>query len=166
MRQQLAHNVPCAIVPVGGDGRSGDLVWWGPGVPRPPLAGRPYRWGVTDCYSVGRDFYAERGIEIPDFPRAWRFWRGDRGQNPFDARLIESGFEEIPAAEAAAGDALLMQIGTSAIAHCGVIAEPGVLLHHPCSARPYDPGQLSRRDPLGRYTPYVRKALRHPEWPA
>lgn len=166
MRQQLAHNVPCAIVPVGEDGRSGNLVWWGPGVPRPPLVGRPYRWGVTDCYSVGRDFYAGHGIEIPDFPRNWRFWAdGWTGGNPFETHLRESGFTEIPATEAAAGDALLMQVGTRDIAHCGVIAKPGVLLHHPCSAKPYDPGQLSRRDPLGRYTPYVRKVLRHPEWP-
>lgn len=171
MRQQLAHGVPCAIVPVGEDGRSGNLLWWGPGVPRPPLLGRPYRWGIDDCYSVGRDWYAEQGIDIPDFPRRWQFWGpagggpGDGDPNPFEAHFRDAGFLEVPAAEAAVGDALLMQIGTRGIAHCAVIVEPGVMLHHPCSSKPWDPGQLSRRDPVGRYLPYVRRVLRHEAWP-
>ncbi len=161
--QLMQHNygVPFAIVPVGGDGNAGDLVWWGPGVPRPALVGRPYRWGVTDCYGLVRDWYAEHGVDLPDFPRAWQFWT--HGEPLIERHLDDAGFVGISPGLAGVGDGVLIAFGTRRISHCAVIVEPGVILHHPCSDRPYDPRQLSRREPLSRWTPHVRAAVRQPD---
>ena len=162
MEQQIASGVPWAIVPVGEDGRSGDLVWWGPGVPLAPLVGRSYVWGIHDCFSVGRDWYGMHGIDLPDYPREWRWWdRRDGNPDLFERHFRDAGFYAIDAADARVGDALLMQVSTDRISHCGVIAEPGVMLHHPSGSRPCEPARLSRRDPIGRWQPYVRRVVRH-----
>lgn len=44
--------------------------YFGPDAPRPPLLGRRFLWGVRDCFTLVRDFYAiELGIELRDVPR-------------------------------------------------------------------------------------------------
>lgn len=168
MRMQIDHGVPCAIVPVSAAGEPGQPVWWGPGVAIPPLIGRPYRHGVTDCYSVARDWYRlERGLVLPDCPRRWRWWRSGRGEAPpddlFEQNFAAADFFEIPLARAAVGDALLLRIASPVVSHCAVIVEPGAMLHHPGGSRPWDPARLSRREPISRWTPYIVRALRHPD---
>ena len=162
MRAQLACAVPWAIVPVGEDRSTGELVWWGPGVPIPPLIGRGYRHGVTDCYSIVRDWYRlERGIELADVPRGWRWWGRDDHPDLYETGYRELGFETIPRAEAGVGDWLLMQLGAQCVNHGAVLVEPGVILHHPGGDRPYDPTRLSRRDVAARWFGYVRRVVRY-----
>ncbi len=168
MRLQIDHGAPCAIVPVGASGDPGEPVWWGPGVAAPPLVGRPYRHGVTDCYSVARDWYRlERGLALPDYPRRWRWWRSGRGDAPpedlFGRHFADAGFEPIPYREARPGDALLLRVASPVASHCAVIVEDGVMLHHPGGPRPWDPSRLSRREPVSRWTPHIARALRHPD---
>lgn len=168
MRLQIDHGVPCAIVPVSASGEPGEPVWWGDGVAVPPLVGRPYRHGVTDCYSVARDWYRlERGLELPDYARAWRWWRAGKGAagapDLFGRYFAEAGFETVFFHEARPGDGLLLQVASPVVSHCAVIVEDGVMLHHPGGSRPWDPSRLSRREPVARWTPYIRRALRHPD---
>lgn len=168
MRLQIDHDVPCAIVPVSAAGEPGQPVWWGPGVAIAPLIGRPYVHGITDCYSVARDWYRqERGLVLPDYPRRWRWWRSGRADAPpddlFGQYFADAGFRPIAYREAGPGDALLLRVASPVVSHCAVIVEPGVMLHHPGGSRPRDPARLSRREPVARWTPYIAAALRHPD---
>ena len=161
MRQQIATDVPWAIVPVSEHGEAARPFWWGPETERGPLVGRPYRHGVTDCYALVRDFYGERGVDLPDYARDWDWWgRTEGNPNLYEAHFAECGFAEVPPSEAAVGDALLMQVRAPVPNHAAVIVEPGVLLHHPGGSLPWDPGRLSRRDVAARWTPYVARVLR------
>ena len=164
MRAQIAMNVPWAIIPVSQERQPGAPVWWGPGVPHPPLMGRPYMHGVTDCYAIVRDWYAQRGIALPDIARGWRWWAPEEN-NPdlYERSFLTAGFEEIDRAAAAVGDGFLMQIGADRINHCAVLVEPGVILHHPGGDRPCDATRLSRRDVAARWMPHVRRAIRYCE---
>lgn len=159
MRQQIAMDVPWGIVPVGEDGAAGDPFFWGPDVERPPLLGRPYRLGVTDCFSLVRDWYlTERGIDLPDVPRG-PGWHA-RPDDLIERSWPELGGVEVHPAEAQAGDVLLMQITRAEIAQIAVIVESGVILIHPGADKPYDPQRLSKREPIGRWQPYIRRVLR------
>jgi len=164
MRQQIATALPWGIVPVSEHGDAAAPFWWGPGTDRGALLGRPYRHGVTDCYSLARDWYAERrGLSLPDYARGWDWWSmGDGNPDLYERHFAECGFLDVPRSEAAVGDALLMRVRAPVPNHAGVLVEPGVLLHHPGGSRPWDPGRLSRRDVAARWSPYVVRVLRPP----
>jgi len=108
---------------------------------RAPLIGRPWVWGVSDCWTLVRDWYAEQGHSLPDWPRP-------RTPAEFEAAPLfadlwrEAGFVEIDPADIAEGDAVLMAIGNHILNHVGVYVGEQMMLHH---LR----GRLSSRDLYG-----------------
>jgi len=158
MRGQLASGVPWGIVATDGINTT-PVRWWGHGELE-PLVGRGFVHGVTDCYALIRDYYAaELALEIPEYPRGWDWWH--RGADLYRDNFGQAGFRRIEAAEARPGDVWLAQLRSGVPNHGGILLEGGLALHHPSAREPVDPARLSRREPVGRWLPYITHWLRH-----
>ena len=161
MAQQIAMDVPWVIVPVAESGAAGEPFVWGDGSRVPALLGRGYRWGVTDCYSVIRDWYRLTcGVALPAVAREWGYWQADGAVDLYLAHCEAAGFTTVAPAAAEVGDVALYTLpGMHAAHHASVVISPGKILHHP-ARKPFDPARLSLTEPLARYQQYVTHVLR------
>lgn len=129
-----------------------------PAVGQMQLTGRSFVHGVTDCYTLIRDWYRqERGIDLPDFERADDWWL--KGLDLYIAGFPQAGFTAVDEAPAA-GDVLLMNIGASVCNHAAVFIGGDKILHHLH-------GRLSSYDLYsGFYRDRTRHVLRYTGGPA
>lgn len=159
MQSQINTAVPWGVLSTDGVASS-RIAWWGKGVPKPPLVGRKFRHGVSDCYSLIKDYYEiNKGIELPEFPRDWEWW--EKGQNLFLEGFPKAGFVRIDESEARPGDVWLAQIHTETVCHGGILLEDDLILHQICSRRAVDDSRLSVREPRFRYQKYITHWLRY-----
>jgi len=96
-----------------------------------PLIGRPFIYGILDCYHLVRSYYAETyGIDLIDYPRPRYGWWEKGLENPFVERYESVGFHE-EKDDIQPGDVVLMRLAGSQVAnHVGVITEDFKLLNH------------------------------------
>jgi len=107
-----------------------------------PLLGRQYAFGVDDCWSIVRNWYAQnRALALPDFVREPHFW--ESGFEPHLAHMEAAGFVPVAFDSLREGDALLFRMAAKTITHCAVYLGGGWMLHHA-------EGHLSRRELLDR----------------
>ena len=172
MQGQLDTAVPWGIVPIVKQAVSGELVcgkivWWGDQLEIPPLVGRGFVHGITDCYSIIRDFYRVRfGIVLKEHPRDWEWWL--HGEKMYEMGFEETGFVRVSIRDPKPGDLFFACIRCKTPNHGGVwLGGPtGEILHHLTSRNPVDPTWLSRREPGIRYLKFVENGgiwCRHKE---
>ena len=112
-----------------------------------PLLGRQWVWGVTDCWSLVRDYYKqEKGIKLKDYERP--ITPEEFMKDPlFESYAWRTGFRELrPDEKLQAGDILLMSILDSTLNHVAIFLGDEVL-HHLTD-------RLSCREP---YSPWLLK---------
>jgi proteasome lid subunit RPN8/RPN11 len=136
-----------------------DWYEFGPTGYEAPLVGCEFSHGTNDCYGLVRRYFKQtHGIALPDFDRSGEWWK-DGHSDLYTQNFPAAGFVAQPrGSDPQIGDVLLMQIRSSngVPNHAAVYLGDGTILHH-CW------GQLSRRDQLARYSPYVTHVLRHEE---
>jgi len=125
-----------------------------------PLVGRQWVWGITDCWTLVRDWYIEHGLELPDWDRPITP-EAFEAEPMFEGCWAEAGFCELAEDDdLQVGDALLMAIGISKLNHVAVYVGDGLVLHH---LRP----RLSSADIYGGWLQkQTGRRLRHYDWKA
>lgn len=136
-----------------------ELVCFRPDGYEAPYVGRPYAFGVLDCWTLAQDFYKrEFGIQLCDFPRVEEFWKKE-GCNYMGDEWEKPGFVEVPRREQPErGDLFLFQTdGSGNPNHVGIYLGDGLMLHH-------SRGRLSRKDPYeGYWQKHTVRTIRHKE---
>lgn len=148
MAHQKASALPWCIIPHGKK-----PFWFGDQCPIPRLRGRVFRHGVTDCYSVIRDWYRlVKKVELLDLPRRDKWW--DKGDDVYMANFSAAGFTKIDLQEARREDVLLARIKAPVYNHAALYLGQGLILHHLYN-------RLSVREPLARWQHFFTIAMRY-----
>lgn len=97
-----------------------------------PFEGRPFVFGVYDCYSLITDYLRGEGVTLPPWPRGnWGEWNTP-DFSPFDDEWRNFG-KTVTHGAYQAGDMLLLNLGdySGHTDHVGVFVNPKQFLHHP-----------------------------------
>jgi len=160
MRQAWAMGRPWGIAP-----RGMELFLFGPEVPVSPILNRPFRFGVTDCYSLVRDVLARDGIQIREYPRTWGFWSGTFPKPLYEDHVEREGYRLLEPSEEwhklEKGDVLLFRLRSRVANHAGVYKGGGLMVHHLGSGAPYDPTRPATVVPLERWRNACCAVCRH-----
>lgn len=95
------------------------------------LLGKPFEYGVTDCYTLFRDFYIDNfGITMRDYARPWEFW--NKGINLYQDNMPYEGFRPFDTTwrDLQIGDVMLMTIRSNLPNHCAIYVGNGNIIHH------------------------------------
>lgn len=92
-----------------------------------PLIGREFVHGITDCYTIIRDYYNQiLNITLPDFPRVDNWWQ--LGEDLYADNFKEAGFNIVDNIQK--HDVILMQFFSDKINHGAVYVGDDLILHH------------------------------------
>lgn len=131
---------------------SSSLLFWLDPSQDAGLVGRPWAYGVHDCYSAVRDWYWQQcGYAMNDYPRQHEGEWSERGFTHFEDNFAAEGFIELPnTADLQRGDVLLMRIrNDSCCNHVAVVEDlsSNMIFQH----------LVGRLSGLTSYSPYFRE---------
>lgn len=158
---QIATDVSYGLLVLGGPQIVNNVMFWGNDVPMAPALGRPFTYGVYDCWATVRDaFYRDHGIWLNNYARNEDLLDPKKPDNYFMDYWADAGFEEIDFRELKQGDVVLSRIFRSdKVNHCAYYVGDGTVLHHPFGS-PQSP-MLSRRDVIYKWKNFITHCFRH-----
>mgnify|MGYP006270839703 CR=1 FL=1 len=131
---------------------SSSLLFWLDPAQEAGLVGRPWAYGVHDCYAAVRDWYwQQQAHAMGDYPRLYEGEWNTNGFTHFEDNFAAEGFRKLPnTAELQRGDVLLMRIRNDACCnHVAIVEdlERNLLFQH----------LVDRLSGLTPYSPYFRE---------
>jgi proteasome lid subunit RPN8/RPN11 len=112
----------------------GELKFTAPSGYMPPLIGREFCYGISDCYSLVRDIYRDIGIQLNNYPRGYLDeWNTVPDWDMYEENFAKEGFIEVDKyGKLQKYDVLLMQIQSQKINHVAVMwdCDRNVFIHH------------------------------------
>ena len=105
------------------------------------LIGRRWEYGVNDCFSLVRDYFALKGVVLPDFDRPPML---DRCESIFLQQAERIGFMQVHYSRRRPDDVLIMRLGTKTPMHAAILLPDEQILHQRQDS-------LSAIEPLRRY---------------
>lgn len=153
MISQEAIDLPYGIVHCDGNDIS-EILWFGDDT-IPELIGRDYAAGVTDCFTLARDYYRlNYNIDFGTHPRPtnWEEW------NPhyIAQHYTDLGFYDISEEDILPGDIILFSIGSRHPNHIGIVISENEFIHHLYNRQ-------SNKDTIHRWNRQITKYIRHHE---
>ena len=157
MVNQQAMSIPWAIFHCNGKTTS-ELQWFGDQLPIPPLLGREFVSGWTDCWCLVRDVYrAQFGIVLENVPRNEDWSLGETPEDYFSPENIErTGFKIISPDDARPGDVLLGRVKSKVNNHCALLLKNGYVLQ-----QFFGENHRSRRESIAQWARLVSYVGRH-----
>lgn len=156
---QQELDIPFGIIDMRG-GAPIHVVFWGDSLPIEPLLGRPFFYGVWDCFGIVRD-YIRKNTEWtpPNTPHKWEFWLENISLFEDAINKKSLPYDYIDIKDSKLGDVYLYSIHHHKyINHCGIYLGNGQVMHHL-------PKYKSCKYPISWQRQYLRSVLRHnPEW--
>ena len=117
------------------------------------LLGRPFVYGIYDCFTILKDYYETHGINIYPYDYEWEFW--EKGKNLYLDNFKSEGFTEVTDGSLQPNDVILMALNSEITNHAGIYVGRGKMLHHA-------PNRLSCRDTYaGMWKQITRMVVRH-----
>jgi proteasome lid subunit RPN8/RPN11 len=162
---QMQSDLPWAIIPLDEE-RIGRPIIWGDDDNIPPLLGREFVPGITDCFGLIRDVFrlgkegcAAQGVDWPLAPHLISEQPRDEGWWDSDADLYidgmaGEGFTAIPASDVRPGDVFLLKWHAEKFNHGGVLLTQDTIAQH-------FPKRLSRREPAGIWARHAEMWIRY-----
>lgn len=156
MKRQIETNIPWYIGVVTKNGVADDF-WFGKF--HDDVKNLPFRHGVSDCYSLVRDWYKIGGTILPDLPRSWEWWKtSDLLTESFES----AGFRRLAADEPKRlHDVICIGVKTDIPHHCAIYLGNDKILHHPGGRLPYDPHRKPIVESIYRWSRHVKFGLRY-----
>jgi len=151
---QDKYNRPFAFIALNKQTISEPVIW-GAETPIPPIIGRRFIYGVTDCYTIVRDCFRlgkyelkKQGIDgwpyepthLPVIPSNDGWW--NEGEDYYVENFKALGFRQIDFSEARPGDGFLTKFNSDKYNHAALLISPTEIVHHL-------PARLSRREKVG-----------------
>lgn len=118
------------------------------------LIGRPFVWGIWDCYSLVRDYYKmNRKVKLGYyFPPVHESISGDFG---YEQYLKNENFKEVNISDLKKDDVILFKIKSDFINHSAIYLGGNEFLHQPINKI----SSVSMLDE--RYLKYIQKTVRY-----
>ena len=117
------------------------------------ILGRPFVYGVHDCFTILQDYFKALEIIIKPHNYEWEFW--EMGKNLYMENFEAEGFVRVTDGSIQVHDVMLMALNSDIANHAGIYVGRGRMLHHA-------PNRLSCRDNYnGIWNQITRAVVRH-----
>jgi len=147
LKKKISSGIPWLLTVA-----NGDHVWFGDQVPIPELLGRRFVYGVTDCFTLVRDWYRlnrEHTIKFICTDYEWWYTDGNHYMDNFyneGFRIVDDEYIE--------GDVLLGAIRSKNPCHAAIYLGNNVIMHHP-------PNRITVQESLGYWRNTLNIHLRY-----